>query len=92
MDLTKTGLMDNPFFVKIIAMTKFTGEGLLGLQPRKFQINRFNKKIFYSNYFLLDFSGYFCHFFGTFHCADYTLNCEGKGVIDCLGACPGGEL
>ena len=38
------------------------------------------------------FGGYYCQFIGNLNCTpEFNFQCEGGGVIDCTGTCPGDE-
>ena len=38
------------------------------------------------------FGGYMCQWIGNLNCTDdFTFQCDGSGVIDCTGSCPGDE-
>ena len=38
------------------------------------------------------FGGYMCQWIGNLNCTDdFTFQCEGGGVVDCTGTCPGDE-
>lgn len=38
------------------------------------------------------FGGYSCQWIGNLNCSeDFTFQCEGGGVVDCTGTCPGDE-
>ena len=40
----------------------------------------------------LDFSGYMCQWIGNMNCSEeVTFQCQGSGIIDCTGTCPGDE-
>ena len=37
------------------------------------------------------FGGYMCQWIGNLNCTDFDFQCEGGGVVDCTGECPGDE-
>ena len=43
------------------------------------------------NYFVLDFTGYSCRWVGNLECQAFKFQCDGSGIVDCTGDCPGGE-
>jgi hypothetical protein len=38
-----------------------------------------------------DFTGYSCRWIGNMECAAFKFQCDGSGIVDCTGNCPGGQ-
>eukprot|EP00094_Tigriopus_californicus_P000650 TCALIF_00631-PA protein Name:"Protein of unknown function" AED:0.31 eAED:0.31 QI:0/0.25/0/0.44/1/1/9/0/445 len=74
-EMERNPLSKNPFFATIMG-GQFTDNGQEGIEP---------------GYSCLPIasSGYFCKMLGNLECSDFSMQCEGRGVIDCTGQCPG---
>ena len=95
----------NPFFASNMA-NRFEGDGKEGIDsgmlsllrrkwivafppPKKEMTNLFS---LFSSFKIPAFSGYICKMLGNLECEDFEPQCEGAGVIDCTGSCPGGRI